>query len=480
MNKRFPCLRCWTDLRSRDRVCRKCRKAVVQVIDDRFELKQCLKRVEEEAAFLASDHMNRRDVFVRVTHPAARKTVTDALTREALTIRDLTGTPGIPSFVHAGTLRQTGGLYTAQEYVYGVPLARALRNESATGRVEILVNAFAAVMALSEVGLVHGALSLDHFMVTGDGEIVLLDYRQVRKNGERSGGTGKPGYAAPEQWNTMQPLTLATDVFGMGALVYRGLTGRFPYSRKTHGGRPALPRKPSLACSQITDVVDDIILRAVDFDPDNRFASPRELHGALTTTFGSDTVPDAFECGFPSSLQCVVAASATTAFRVARTTAVGLWYGARGLWWSTRKTAKFIKTYPRVAVVAIAMLGFMAFASRALPLQSTRPKHSSVDVPDAAPADPVVDAPVLATTPAPTSMLQILTWPVSTVYRDGKVLAEAPGRTMHRIPSGEQRLELVSKRGEKRTLIINTRPGRRYVLQYNFDTKDFHVEETSS
>ena len=483
MRKRSLCLRCWAQLRPEDRMCPDCGKAVIRTVADRFELSHCLKLANEQAAFLAQDRTTRRDVFVRVAKPDARKEITDALAREARTIRDLIGAPGIPSFIDAGKIRQTGGLYTVQEYVYGVPLAKALRKKSATDRVEILSNTFAPVIALSSVGLIHCALSLDHFVLTGDGGIVLLDYRQVRKNGERSGGTGVLGFAAPEQWNPMRTVTPATDVFGQGACLYRNLTEHWPYGRgahDAHGVRPELPKRPSHVCARITAEMDDVILRALNYDPEGRYASPQEFYHALTTSFGADTVPDAFDCAFPSRIQRAATALGKLTFCVARGTVIGLWFAARGLWWSARTTTRLALARPRVALACAAAVVVLPMVMSRVLLPPLPPQDKNVSVERPTPPIALSGPRTTPPQPAPTSTLQFLTWPAAKVYQDGGLLAEAPSPEVYRIRSGEQKFVLVSNQGETRPFTIKTQPGRSYVLEYNFDTHDLNVKENAS
>lgn len=483
MRQRRLCLWCWTLFKPSKQSCPKCHKVVIRRIGDRFDVSSCIAVHEEQASLRCWDHVERREVFVRIARPGATPATIDAVTAEAVALRQLGGGPGFPAFVHAGKMHETGALYTVQEFVTGSPLETALGKECPAARVEILLEAFAPVAALHRQGFVHCGLSLGHFWLTPDGQTVLLDLRQARREGQASGGTGIAGYAAPEQWNPMRPVTSATDEFGLGACLYVALTRRFPYGKRRPGvtrARTAPPRKPSELCPDITPDLDDLILRALAFEAEKRHGCVEEFRRTLMAAFGADTVPDAFDCRFPSRLQCAMAAVGRTSFRTARGLATGIFWTLRTAWRTAPAVGRFAMHHPKLTLAGAAAAGVAVMPLLLDPEGiSWRPEPGGARTESAlasAASRDEVAAPSIA---APSSTLRVLTWPPARVYCSDRLLAEAPSPERFVMPSGEQRLLLVSTRGERRQVTFPVQPDREYVLKYDFDTNELNVEDNA-
>jgi hypothetical protein len=162
-----------------------------------------------------------------------------------------------------------GTLYVAIEAVDGSNVRDALarkqqNNQGGFGARGAGNLVSAAAGALTKAGLVHGALAAESMVVTRAGGVRLIDLvlgpatvAAVRANVLDAGG-----WLAPELMTT--PATPASDVYGLGALLYEALIGK-PLER---GG----PR-PSEAVSGITGQIDELIARACHRDADHRFGS---------------------------------------------------------------------------------------------------------------------------------------------------------------------------------------------------------------
>jgi|GEM_PF-4840073 len=118
-----------------------------------------------------------------------------------------------------------GKFYLVQDYVRGVAL-------SVLGPLPVLTSIrlmrfFARTLHfLHTRNIVHGDLNPGNILVTSATECVLVDFGMARRMGEPSGaGLGVPRYLAPEQY-LGESLTAATDVFCLGSLFYRMLTGQ--------------------------------------------------------------------------------------------------------------------------------------------------------------------------------------------------------------------------------------------------------------
>ncbi len=86
---------------------------------------------------------------------------------------------------------------------------------------------------------------------------------------------GTPAYMAPEQWNS-QPV-LATDQYALAIMVYELLTGQPPFPGRLeqvmYQHLYVQPRPPSALNPNISIEIDEVILSALEKQPENRFAS---------------------------------------------------------------------------------------------------------------------------------------------------------------------------------------------------------------
>jgi serine/threonine protein kinase len=127
---------------------------------------------------------------------------------------------------------------------------------------------------------------------------------------------GTPGYMAPEQW-LGETLDRRTDVYGMGAMMYVLLTGKFPFSYKARDPYPGEDsesyndylrelRKEHLAdlCNKkppslrgidgsIPEAVEKMIFKCLEKDPNDRYQSIKKLKEAIIEcNGGNDTIEE--------------------------------------------------------------------------------------------------------------------------------------------------------------------------------------------
>ncbi|MBP2478926.1 hypothetical protein JOF53_007798 [Crossiella equi] len=164
---------------------------------------------------------------------------------------------GRPYFVMA---HADGGTLADQP---ALPLPRVL---------DLVDQVCAGVGALHRAGIVHRDLKPANVLLRGDsGEAVVADLGLAKSLAEASGFTvavGSPGYTAPEQRALGASITPATDVYALGALTLRLLTGHDPGGPVTGVPRPVLA----------------VLRRAMATDPAARHPGAAAFAAALRAT----------------------------------------------------------------------------------------------------------------------------------------------------------------------------------------------------
>lgn len=137
--------------------------------------------------------------------------------------------PNVARFLDAGTAEDGRG-YLAMQYIAGIPIDAWCEEQglSAPERVRLFLKACAAVSYAHQQMVLLCDLKPAHILVDAAGEPQLLDFgiaRLLDATGEGSGGVAAymtPGYASPEQMRG-EPLTTASDVYALGAILRRVL-----------------------------------------------------------------------------------------------------------------------------------------------------------------------------------------------------------------------------------------------------------------
>jgi serine/threonine-protein kinase len=202
--------------------------------------------------------------------------------------------PGIAHLIEGG-VTDAGVPYIALEFVDGAPITDYVR-EHRTGlrqRLQLFIAVCRAVEAAHRALIVHRDLKPSNVLVSADGEVKLLDFgiaKLLGGDGEDDGLRTQttamtPAYAAPEQFSRGL-VTTATDVYALGILLGELVTGR----RREHGDT----RTPSSQVSAANDVdapplparalrkqlrgdLDNIVVKAIDGEPERRYASAGAL-----------------------------------------------------------------------------------------------------------------------------------------------------------------------------------------------------------
>jgi hypothetical protein len=193
--------------------------------------------------------------------------------------------------------------YLVYEYVEGGDLARWARRRgdglSVNQAARTVAKIARGVHAAHMVGLVHCDLKPNNIVLTADGEVKVADFGVAIRADEQEGPPGQDGAAAPlgnlafispEQFR-MEPgaLTIPTDIYALGGILYWLLTGVLPNGstpetiRRTHDLVKGRPAPPSVRAKrpEVDRDLEAICHRALAPRPEGRYGSAAELASNL-------------------------------------------------------------------------------------------------------------------------------------------------------------------------------------------------------
>lgn len=203
--------------------------------------------------------------------------------------------PNIAAILDGGTASD-GRPYLVLRHVDGRPITEFASTLPVADRLRLLIKVARAVQFAHARLVVHRDLKPSNILVTADGEPILLDFGIAKlldphatdpdqtRTGQR---LLTPSHAAPEQLRG-DPITTATDVYGLGALLFELLTGARLHASATTASQleRAILETPAPLPSALAPAADRAILRgdldrivqmALRKEPERRYQSAGQL-----------------------------------------------------------------------------------------------------------------------------------------------------------------------------------------------------------
>jgi serine/threonine protein kinase len=186
-----------------------------------------------------------------------------------------------------------GSLVLVMEHVEGHTLDQRLHNEgrlSVATTVWVFEQALLGVERAHRMGIVHRDLKPSNIFITNTHEVKLMDFGVAKildskENTQAGSMIGTLMYISPEQI-TGHDADFRSDIYTLGITLYQAVTGVLPFEKKTdyeymnaHLHEQPLP--PTSLQPSIPQELEDIILKAINKDPDKRFQSVHEFRRAL-------------------------------------------------------------------------------------------------------------------------------------------------------------------------------------------------------
>lgn len=260
------------------------------LLDGRFELTDLVARSNMASIFKANDRQNGGVVALKVPLMAMESDVAgfERFGRE----EEIGAQLNHPAILKV--LKVTGPKsrpYLAMEFLDGETLSQLLAKRKPLPEQEAVRYAARICEALEYLhsnGIVHRDLKPHNIMVCRDGSIRLFDFGIARVEKARrltfvglSPAMGTPDYISPEQVKGKRG-DRRSDIYSLGAIIYEMTTGSTPFEGESPyvvmnarvTGDPVAPRKLN---PNLSPVLEEIILHALERDPKNRYPTAADM-----------------------------------------------------------------------------------------------------------------------------------------------------------------------------------------------------------
>ena len=261
-------------------------------LDNRYEIREVIGVGGMAVVYKAYDRFAERNVAVKILKDefAEDEEFRRRFKNESRAIA-MFSHPNIVSIYDVGS--GDGPQYIVMEYINGITLQQYIDVKKVIplhDALAIMEQALKGIQHAHERGVVHRDLKPQNIMLLEDGTVKLTDFGIARMPSVDTKtmsemALGSVHYISPEQASGNET-DFKADIYSLGAIFYVLTTGQFPFDGDTpvsialqHVQKQ--PDNPRMINDQIPVGVDQIIMKAMQKSPENRFDSAADMINAI-------------------------------------------------------------------------------------------------------------------------------------------------------------------------------------------------------
>lgn len=178
--------------------------------------------------------------------------------------------------------------YLLMEYIDGLNLRQITESErlNPVEALEMVPQLCDALQYAHDKGVIHRDIKPENLLLDVNGRIKIADFGLAKMTGTAYEGTltrtrqvmGTLNYMAPEQRERPSEVDHRADIYSLGVVIYEMLTGELPFGRF----------QPPSSKSDIDISLDEVVMRALEKEPDRRYQQASEFKTGFATATPAD------------------------------------------------------------------------------------------------------------------------------------------------------------------------------------------------
>ncbi len=213
--------------------------------------------------------------------------------KEAQDLAKFNNRPGIVSVYDFFEANNTA--YMVMEFLDGCTLKDYLKANGEKVNIDTglyIIDSLLSVLAdVHKAGIIHRDISPDNIFICTDSSVKLLDFGAAKQTMDIYNQTVsivlKHGYAPPEQYFSKGEFGPWTDIYALGATMYRMFTGLMPTESVERMANDNMPA-PNVVNPEIPQYLSNVIKKAMAVKVENRYRSVEDLRKDLVPNAVSD------------------------------------------------------------------------------------------------------------------------------------------------------------------------------------------------
>ena len=225
---------------------------------------------------------------VSIYAKAKKKEFFAGMTRFMSEAKNMARFSDVPNIVHVNNyFEENNTAYIVMEYLDGVTLKHVLEEKgklSDEETLEIMFPVMDALHALHQENILHRDISPDNIFICNNGQIKLIDFGAARFSDIENEMTRsiilKAGYAPVEQYRAKSKQGPFTDIYAVGATIYRCITGEAPDESVSRALEDEL-KAPNELDANIPKYISSAVMKSMAINAELRFGSIPQFKKAL-------------------------------------------------------------------------------------------------------------------------------------------------------------------------------------------------------